>query len=342
MARRKSLRERNPVVLGIVGIFSAFLVIAASLNINTIRSVLGEQTYSAQFRDSGGARPGDDVRVDGVKVGSVRSVDLDGTHVKIEFRAGDVKLGDKTTVSVRSENALGSKYLAVEPAGTGNLTSIPLENTDPGYAVSEVLGRLSSTTSEIDVDQVTRSFKSLTKVLEATPEEFSAALTGVSDLSRTISKRDEELDQLLDQASIVSSVLAERSDQIISLITAGNAVFEEIAGQRERLENLFGEVGRAADQISRLVNDNRNSIGKDLTEIKKLSETLDDYRGDLGFVLQTLPKYARSLGEAVGSGPFFHAYIPNLIAPESLANVDSILQSLIDSDTTGYIKEAKK
>lgn len=339
---RKSLRERNPVVLGIVGIFSAFLLIAASLNVNMIRSAFGEQTYTAQLRDSGGARPGDDVRVDGVKVGSVKSVELDGTHVKIEFRAGNVKLGDKSTVAVRSENALGSKYLAVEPAGNGNVTSIPLANTDPGYAVSEVLGRLSSTTSEIDVDQVTRSFKSLTKVLQATPKEFSAALAGVSDLSRTISKRDDELGQLLDQASSVSSVLAERSDQIISLITAGNSVFEEIAAQRDRLENLFGEVGRAADQITQLVNDNRATIGKDLTDIKKLAETLNDYRGDLGFVLQTLPKYARSLGEAVGSGPFFQAYIPNLIAPESLANVDSILKSLINSDTTSYIKEAKK
>lgn len=338
---RKPLRERNPVTLGIIGLVSAFALVAGSLNVNQIRSLLGETTYSAHFSDSGGARPGDDVRIDGVKVGSIKSVSLDGKQVRIEFRAGDVRLGDETTAIVRSENALGSKYLAIEPGGRGDESQIPVARTDPGYAVSEVLGRLTSNNSQVDVDQVTRSFKSLTKVLEATPDEFSDALAGVSELSRTISKRDAELDQLLQQASNVSGVLAARSGQIVSLITAGNSIFEEISAQRQRLQVLFAEVGRAADQISRLVEDNRKTIGADLTEIKRLSETLNDYRSDLGFVLETLPKYARSLGEAVGSGPFFHAYIPNLLAPESLANVDGILASLIESDTTSYIKEAK-
>ncbi|KQY58244.1 hypothetical protein ASD11_00810 [Aeromicrobium sp. Root495] len=335
----KSLRERNQAIIGLIGIVIAVAIVAASLNINRIRSVLGETTYSADFSDAGGARSGDDVRIDGVTVGSVKGVELEGKHVEITFRVGGVKLGNKTKVAVRSENALGSKYLAVEPGGEGDESTIPVQRTSPGYAVSEVLGRLTANNSEIDVDQVTTSFTSLTKVLEATPEEFGDALDGVSRLSRTISKRDAELDALLKQASVVSSVLADRSKQVTDLFAAGSRVFAEISSQRERLEVLFDQVGKAADQITLLVAENRKTIGADLTEIKHISKVLNDYRDDLGFVLQTLPKYARSLGEAVGSGPFFQAYIPNLIAPESLANVDSILKSLINSDTTGYIKK---
>lgn len=339
---RKSFKERNQVILGIVGIAVAVLMMLVSLNVDGIRSIFGEQTFSAQFTDAGGARPGDDVRVDGVKVGTVKGIKLDGTEVEITFRAGDVKLGDKTKVMVRSENALGSKYLAIEPAGEGSETNIPVQRTSPGYAVSEVLGRLTSNDSKIDVDQVAHSFESLSKVLEATPEEFSSALEGVSDLSRTVSKRDAELDQLLKRASSVSSVLADRNQQIISLITAGSEVFDQIYAQRDRLEVLFREVGRAAEQINLLVSDNKKTIGPKLDELTHLAKVLNEYRDELGYVLQTAPKYARSLGEAVGSGPFFHAYIPNLIAPESLVNVDSILQSLIESDTSGYIKEGKK
>lgn len=330
MARsRKSLRERNQTVLGIIGLALSALIVAATLNISAIQSLLGETTFEATLSDAGGARAGDDVRVDGLTVGSVKSVTLDGKVVRLTFRAGDVTLGDKTTVAVRSDNALGSKYLAVEPAGTGSETTVPLDRTSPGYAVSEVLGKLTSNNQQIDVAQVAKSFESLTAVLDASPEEFGSALEGVSKLSKTISSRDAELRTLLDKASGVSGVLADRNQQLTDIMTRGSAVFREINERRELLSRLFAEVGRAADQIRAFTDENRATLTPKLKELNQLAKTLAKYRGDIDFTLESLPKYIRSLGEAVGSGPFFNAYLSNIAAPESLLSVDNVIKDIL-------------
>jgi phospholipid/cholesterol/gamma-HCH transport system substrate-binding protein len=329
---RKSLRERNQALVGVVGLVVALAVMVSALNVNRIKSLLGEEVYHADFADAGGARSGDDVRVDGVRVGSVSDVQLDGDRVKISFRAGGVQLGDKTRAEVKSDNALGSKYLAIEPGGKGTVTEIPLRRTDPGYAVSEVLGRLTSNNSEIDVDRVAKSFESLTKVLDASPEEFASALKGVSALSKTVSSRDEELAELLKHASSVSSVLAKRNEQITAILGDGGRIFEEIYLRREAISQVFSEVGRAADQIRGLAADNEKTLRPNLLEINRLAKTLGDYRDTLDYILKTLPRYGRSLGEAVGSGPFFNAYVANLLAPETLANTDGIIKSLLDPD----------
>ena len=332
MARaRKRLKERNQTVVGAFGLVIGVLIVFVSLNINGVRSVLGETSFTAVLSDTGGARTGDEVRVDGVPVGTIRGIELDGTTVEISFRANGVTLGDQTRVEVRSDNALGSKYLDLDPAGSGSYESVPLERTDPGYAVSEVLGDLTANNAEIDVDQVARSFESLSEVLSASPEEFAAALEGVSALSETIGSRDAQLELLLQSASSVSAVLADRNAQVLSLMDNSTVLFQEIEARRDTLSILFTEVADAAAQLVAFADENRGTLATDLAAINQLATTLADYRDELEGVLTTFPNYARTLGEAVGSGPWFNAMVANLTAPASLVNdVDGIISSLLD------------
>lgn len=331
VSARKRLKERNQTVVGAVALLVAAAVVFLSLNVNTVRSVFGESSYAAYFSDAGGVRSGDDVRVDGVDVGKVNAVELDGTSVKVTFRAYDVSLGTETRAEVRSDNALGNKYLALIPGGTGQHQTIPIERTDPGYAVSEVLGELTANNAEIDVDRVAASFESLTEVLRVAPEEFGAALEGVSQLSETIATRDAELEALLQHASSVSAVLADRNQQILTLMTNSTGLFQEIQARRDTLSILFGEVSRGAAQLVLLAEEHRGTLAPDLAAINELAATLADARDDLDYILTNFPHYARTLGEAVGSGPWFNASVMNLNAPATLVNdVDSIIAGLLD------------
>lgn len=332
MARdRKRLKERNQTTVGAIGLAVGVMIVFVSLNINGVRSVLGESSFTAVMADTGGARTGDEVRVDGVTVGTIRGIELDGTTVKLTFRASQVRLGDQTRVEVRSDNALGSKYLDLDPAGSGSYDTVPLERTDPGYAVSEVLGELTANNAQIDVDRVAQSFESLSEVLNASPEEFGAALEGLSALSQTIGSRDAELEALLQSASSVSAVLADRNTQILSLMDNSTALFQEIEARRDTLSSLFTQVADAAASLRAFANENAETLAPDLAAINDLALILADYRDELETVLTTFPNYARTLGEAVGSGPWFNAGVANLTAPASLVNdVDGLIQSLLD------------
>lgn len=329
---RTAFREMDLGLVGVVGLALTGLLLAAALNVGRLSSLLGEVEYTAQLVEAGGLRDGDDVRIAGVKVGSVKGVNLEDDSVEIDFTAGKVDLGDKTRVIVRADNALGSKYLAVEPAGRGLTKQIPIERTDPGISVNEELGRLSRETSKIDEQQLARSFASMSKVLSQSPEEFGSALKGVSALSRTIARRDEELETLLQRASSISGLLAERQGELTSIMSNGSKLFAELAMRREIMSRLLDDVIAASEQLRGLARDHKTSLRPVLTELRTTGTMLAGYRDTLDYALRIYGPFARSLGESVASGPFFQAYLANLTSPEQLVTggIKGIVQQEIE------------
>lgn len=74
----------------------------------------------ARFQRVDGIAVGSDVRVSGVKVGVVRSVDLDPeTYMaRLTFSVADgVQVLDDSTARIASDGLLGGAYVAIEPAG---------------------------------------------------------------------------------------------------------------------------------------------------------------------------------------------------------------------------------
>jgi len=318
---RRKFAERDQATVGLVGLLVTALIVAGALSISSLNSVLSATDFTADFAETGGLQVGDDVRVSGLKVGEVANVELDGTHVSVEFTATDVVLGDRTTAAVKSDNALGRKFLAIDPAGSGDDSHIPRERTDPGYEVTAALGDLATATGEIDVEQMAEAFDSLGKVLADTPEEFRAALEGVSALSRTISARDEDLGELLKRTSSLSKVLADRTLEITSIFSNGSLIFHEISLRRELIRQLLLDVAGMTQQLRGFVRDHKVTLAPALREIRGVATILKDYRHALDYALTNLGSYISGLGEAVGSGPFFQAYVQNLTAPTTLTPV---------------------
>ena len=59
------------------------------------------------------------MRIAGVKVGEVETVDLAGDHVRVDFRiTSDVAFGPQTAASVRMKTLLG-RSTSLEPEGAG-------------------------------------------------------------------------------------------------------------------------------------------------------------------------------------------------------------------------------
>ena len=313
--RRKDFNEMDLGTIGLVGLVLTGLLLAGALNIGKVLDLVSNTTYTADLAEAGGLRSGDDVRVAGIKVGRVKDVELMDDHVEVSFGLEGVELGDETLAIVKSDNALGSKFLAIEPAGEGDEHHVPQERTDAGFAVNEELGDLTTVTAEIDEDRLAESFASVSAVLDQTPEEFRAALEGVGELSNTLSSRDADLARLLRKASSVSEILADRNKDITQIVSDGSLLFDELTRRREILGDLLRNVQRATEQLVGLARDNKFSLKPALTELKQSAELLSDY---LKVALETTGGYIRSLGESVAGGPFFQAYVANLGSPEDL------------------------
>ena len=76
---------------------------------------------SATFNRADGVTPGTDVRIAGIKVGTVTGLSLDPKlyQAKVELDvASDVKLPDDSQIKVATEGLLGGTYLSIEPGGS--------------------------------------------------------------------------------------------------------------------------------------------------------------------------------------------------------------------------------
>lgn len=81
----------------------------------------GNATYTASFRSAEGVGVGTDVRLAGVKVGSVTSLDLDPDTFRAEAAMSvddALALPDDTAVVIASEGLLGGSFVELLPGGS--------------------------------------------------------------------------------------------------------------------------------------------------------------------------------------------------------------------------------
>ena len=79
---------------------------------------------TARFNSVDGVTPGSDVRMSGIKIGTVNTQELDMQNfmavVSMTIRA-DVQLPEDSSIKVASESLLGGSYLDVDPGGSEDL-----------------------------------------------------------------------------------------------------------------------------------------------------------------------------------------------------------------------------
>src|SRR5688572_9599462 len=115
-------RERNPVIVGAISLAAIAAVILLSFRAQDLPLIGGGNTYYAAFSEAGGLKVNDEVRIAGVRVGKVESIELDGSQVRVRFRVDtESQLGSETRAAIKVKTLLGAMFLSLEPAGRGQL-----------------------------------------------------------------------------------------------------------------------------------------------------------------------------------------------------------------------------
>ena len=120
-----------------------------------------------------------------MRVGKVRGIELDGNQVRVEFQVDeDAEFGAETGAAIRVKTLLGAMFLALSPAGSGQLEEegeIPVERTDSPYDVVEVFEGLAERSERIDTDQLADA---LDTMADADPQHPGGVPGGARRASR--------------------------------------------------------------------------------------------------------------------------------------------------------------
>lgn len=311
----KSFAERNLLTIGAVGIASVTAAVVGALEYRHLPFFDHGKTVSAYFADAGGLRTDNTVEVSGYPVGKVSSIELDGPGVLVTFNIDDdIRLGNRTEAAIKTKGLLGSKFLDVLPRGDGQLTGpIPIERTMSPYQLPDALGDLATTISGLNTSQLSASLDMLSQTFADTPADFRNAVKGVARLAQTLDERDAQLRSLLDNAAKATGVLAKRTDQIVDLVRDTNAVLAQLRTQSAALDQIWGNISAVSKQLQGFIAENRQQLRPALDKLNGVLAIVENRKERLQQALPLLNSYVMSLGESLSSGPFFKAYVVNLL-----------------------------
>ena len=320
----KPFRERNPVTVGAISLVVLAAMLFAAFRAQDLPLIGGGETYYATFTEAGGLEAGDEVRIAGVRVGRVESVGLDGNAVRVEFVVEEPsEFGTESRASIKVKTLMGQMFLALEPAGDGQLEAggeIPVERTTSPYDVVQAFEGLGETSGQIDTDQLADSLTTLADLTRNTPEEFRDALQGVSALSETIASRDEEINSLLQNLKRVSSVLDDRDEDLVALMRDADVLFGALVQRREAVHDLLVSTRELSRQLTGLVRDSRADLKPALEHFDSVLAVLNKNEDNIDNALRLMAPFYRVFTNTLGNGPWFDTYIQNMPPVPDLAN----------------------
>ena len=309
-------RGQHLVRAGFIGIILVMLIIAIGLQPERLLQLATGISHQALFTEASGIQPGDDVRLSGIKIGTVSDVSLDKGKALVTFEVDSrYPLGSETTAHIRTRTLLGQRMLALESAGSGSLHRsdiIPVTRTSSPYSLTEAVSDLTTNTAGTDTQTLSQSLDALSETVEQIAPQLGPTLDGLSRVSRSLNSRNDQLGDLLKSAGNVTGILGQRSEQLNTLILNANTLIDVLNDRRQAIVDLLASTAAVAKQLSGLVADNEKELAPTLARLNSVTAMLEKNRDNIGKALPGLAKYELTQGETVSNGFYYNAFIYNV------------------------------
>ena len=247
MRGRGATLASNPVMVGAITVLIVILAVFLAYNANQGLPFVPTYRITAQVPNADELVPGNEVRIGGVRVGTIESIepvahDNGKTTASLDLKldADAEPIPTDSTVTVRAQSSLGLKYLEIDK-GT----------SDEGFAEASEIPLASFKPEPVDLDEVLNTFNEPTRdAIQRNLVEFGDAVTGRGP---AINAALGELAPLVERLQPVGRILSAPSTRLGRLIqalrdTAGEAapVAEIQAQMFVSLDTTFGALRNVA------------------------------------------------------------------------------------------------
>ncbi|OKH85730.1 mammalian cell entry protein [Mycobacterium sp. ST-F2] len=273
-------------------------------------------SYRAVFSNVSGLKGGNFVRIAGVEVGKVKDLTLhkDGT-VTIDFAIDrQLTLTEGTTASVRYENLIGDRYLALEE-GPGSVRkllpgqTIPLSRTSPALDVDALIGGFRPLFRALDPDQVNALSGELLRVFQGQGGTISSVLAQTSALTTTLAGRDQLIGEVITNLNTVVGTFAARDTQFADGLDKLSQLVQGLADRKSDIAAGVANINAAAGSVADLLTVAREPIKQIVQQTDRVSGQIEadhDYVDDL---VKTLPDAYQILSRNGLYGDYFSFYL---------------------------------
>ncbi|MBF6175944.1 MlaD family protein [Nocardia blacklockiae] len=295
------------------GLLGAVLVVLALLAVAVLYAVpFGQRTYLAVLEEAESVKPGDEVRLAGISVGTVKSLELHPDRVLMRFTVdADVFLGDETTLDVRMLTLVGGNYVAVFPAGTKPLghNAIPADRVRLPYSLMQTFQDADAPLRGIDGETLRANVSALADALTGAPGSIRDMLGGAEHLVDVLNQQRADVSKALAIAAEYLGVVDLGKGQLRRMIEKINLLETMLTDKRAEvrvavrlLRTVFGRVGALQPSWEGTLKPMARQLADAVDELETLGERLgplvDSVHGIAGQLRDmALPEGGMQVGE---------------------------------------------
>lgn len=295
-------RPGKPLVIGLA------VVVLAAVGLVAVRVLGSDGTrVTAYFDRAVGVYAGSDLRILGVRVGEVESVEPEGTRVRVRLHVDDgVRVAADARAVIVAPSIVADRYVQLTPA----------YSSGPALADGARLAA-SRNRTPVEIDQLYASITDLGKALGPDGANATGALSGLLDTgaanlkdngdaigtsiqefgkaAKTLDGSSDDLFATLGQLQTFTTMLKDKDGDVRTAQERLDEVVSFFADNKDDLAGALAELGKALAQVKTFIQDNRDELKQNVDRLVPLTQALVDQRASLAEALDTAPLAAANV-----------------------------------------------
>ncbi|MCW2783659.1 MAG: virulence factor Mce family protein [Marmoricola sp.] len=274
------------------------------------------QSYHAIFSDATGLVKGDDIRVAGVKVGSVKKIQIvDRTKAEVTFSVRDATpVTRSSTATIRYRNLVGQRYVSVTQ-GVGDSSTlppgstIPESRTAPALDLTVLFNGFKPLFAALSPSDVNKLSYEIIQVFQGEGGNIQGLLQSTGSLTNTLADRDQLIGSVITNLNAVLKTVGDRDGQLSSLIVNLNTFVGGLTQDRSAILNSLDAVSNLTQQTADITTGLRPGLVASIKGLRTVATNLNNGRDEIDRALQILPIKLNKIGRTAIYGSFFNFYL---------------------------------
>jgi phospholipid/cholesterol/gamma-HCH transport system substrate-binding protein len=319
------------------------LAVATLLAVSGCTPVLDRDlTVTALMADSAGLFVGNDVGVLGVPVGTVTSIEPEGSRVRVTMSVdSDQPVPANAGAVVVARSVATDRYVELTPAYRSGPrlrdgAVIPEDRTRTPVDFDEVLEALNTFATGIAGAKGTREavaniLDAGSRTLEGKGELLNRAITSLGGAVSTVSGQRQDIAGTIRALDALTGTIAAHQELVGDFVTQVSRASQLLADERANFRSALRGLSRAVAMVADFARRNRQQLVTSLDRSTALMASLMTRRQDLDEILRVMPVTMENL-QAI----LHHGRLRVRVDPTVLTPLGGLLNTMCARSTTDY------
>ncbi|BCO34474.1 mammalian cell entry protein [Mycobacterium heckeshornense] len=277
-------------------------LLVAGVAVVVLHTFLRPKTITAYFTTATAIYPGDEVRVSGVRVGTIKSIQPQGTTAKMTMHVDrDVPIPANAKAVIVAQNLVAARYVQLTPAYRDSGPTmpdgavIPVERTAVPVEWDEVktqLMRLATElgpNSKVSTPSVARFIDSAANALQDNGDKLRQTLAQLSGVGRILANGSGNIVDIIKNLQTFVTALRDSNVQIVQFNNRLATLTSVVNDSKSELDAALTDLSTAVGEVQRFIAETRDQTSEQIQRLANVTQVLVDQHMDLENILHAAP-----------------------------------------------------